>query len=50
MKGCTGPDGAGFALFVFVLYLMTQPVFRVVCSVVAVVIVIGVMKSKKQTQ
>ena len=42
-----GPDGAGFALFVFVLYLMTQPALILVCIIVVVVIVIGVAKSKK---
>lgn len=36
---------AGFALFVFVLYLMTQPVLILFCIIVAVVI--GVVKSKK---
>ena len=35
----------GFALFAFVLYLMTQPVLILVCIIVAVVI--GVAKSKK---
>lgn len=38
---------AGFALFVFALYLMTQPALILVCIIVAVVIVIGVAKSKK---
>ena len=32
---------------VFVLYLMTQPALILVCIIVAVVIVIGVAKSKK---
>lgn len=36
---------AGFALFAFVLYLMTQPALILVCIIVAVVI--GVAKSKK---
>ena len=35
---------AGFALFAFVLYLMTQPALILVCIIVAVVI--GVAKCK----